>query len=95
MLGINLCSVYPANNAYIYVHYCTNLKLPDIYVGIVGCIYRIKIDPFLFPYFFEQWSGLGACAPPFNLMIFHNHCWCICSYPISLKMQLSSLLDVG
>ena len=37
----------------------------------------------------------GACAPPFNLMIFHNHCWCICSYPISLKMQLSSLLDVG
>ena len=58
MLGINLYSVYPANNAYIYVHYCTNLKLPDVYVGIVGCIYRIKIDPFLFPYFFEQWSSL-------------------------------------
>ena len=33
-----------------------------VYVGIVGWIYRIKIDPFpslfLFPYFFEQWSSL-------------------------------------
>ena len=41
--GINLCSVYPANNPYYYTHYY--LKLPDVYVGIVGWIYRTKIDP--------------------------------------------------
>ena len=35
--------------------------LPDIYVGIVGWIYRTKIDPIsipLSPYFFEQWSSI-------------------------------------
>ena len=31
------------------LHY--NLKLPDVYVGIVGWIYRTKIPYFLFPYF--------------------------------------------
>ena len=31
------------------LHY--NLKLPDVYVGIVGLIYRTKIPSFLFPYF--------------------------------------------
>ena len=39
----------------------TLLKLPDVYVGIVGWIYRTKIDPSslpLSPYFFEQWSSL-------------------------------------
>ena len=56
--GINLCSVYPANNPYIYVHY---LKLPDVYVGIVGWIYRTKIDPIsilhTYPCFFTFWSS--------------------------------------
>ena len=43
-----------SNNAYahadysVYVHY--NLKLPDVYVGIVGWIYRTKIDPISTPY---------------------------------------------
>ena len=40
-------SVYPANNPYIAIrtllHY--NLKLPDVYVGIIGWIYKTKIDP--------------------------------------------------
>ena len=35
-----------------YTHY--NLKLPDVYVGIVGWIYRLKTDPSCF----EQWSSL-------------------------------------
>ena len=56
--GINLHSVYPANNPYIYTH--CYLKLPNVYVGIVGWIYRTKIDLIsilhssflpLFPYF--------------------------------------------
>ena len=53
--GINLCSIYLANNPYIY-----DLKLPNIYVGIVGWIYGTKIDPIsiLHPLFFEQWSSL-------------------------------------
>ena len=48
--GINLCCIYPANNPYIilYVHY--NLKLPNVYVGIVGWMYRTKIDPISTPY---------------------------------------------
>ena len=50
------------------LHY--NLKLPDVYVGIVGWIYRTKIDPIpsLFPYFFEQWSSLHLFS--FQEMLF-------------------------
>ena len=32
----------------VYVHF--NLKLPDIYVGIVGWMYRTKSDPISTPY---------------------------------------------
>ena len=51
-----------------YTHY--NLKLPDVYVGIVGWIYRIKIDPIsiLLVSFFEQWSSLHLFS--FHEMIF-------------------------
>ena len=48
------------------LHY--NLKLPDVYVGIVGWIYRTKIPSFLFPYFFEQWSSLHLFS--FHEMLF-------------------------
>ena len=51
------------------LHY--NLKLPDVYVGNVGWMYRTKIDPissFLFPYFFEQWSSLHLFS--FQEMLF-------------------------
>ena len=51
------------------LHY--NLKLPDVYVGNVGWMYRTKIDPissFLFPYFFEQWSFLHLFS--FQEMLF-------------------------
>ena len=36
---VDLCSVYPAYNPYIYIHYCT---ISEAYVRIVG---RTKIDP--------------------------------------------------
>ena len=42
-----------------------------VYVGIVGWMYRTKIDPissFLFPYFFEQWSSLHLFS--FQEMLF-------------------------
>ena len=45
-----------------------------VYVGIVGWMYRTKIDPissFLFPYFFEQWSSL-------HLFSFHTKKQCAC-----------------
>ena len=48
------------------LHY--NLKLPDVYVGIVGWIYRTKIPSFLFPYFFVQWSSLHLFS--FHEMLF-------------------------
>ena len=48
------------------LHY--NLKLHDVYVGIVGWIYRTKIPSFLFPYFFEQWSSLHLFS--FHEMLF-------------------------
>ena len=48
------------------LHY--NLKLPNVYVGIVGWIYRTKIPSFLFPYFFEQWSSLHLFS--FHEMLF-------------------------
>ena len=48
------------------LHY--NLKLPDVYVGIVGWICRTKIPSFLFPYFFEQWSSLHLFS--FHEMLF-------------------------
>ena len=50
----------------ILLHY--NLKLPDVYVGIVGWIYRTKIPSFLFPYFFVQWSSLRLFS--FHEMLF-------------------------
>ena len=54
------------------LHY--NLKLPDVYVGIVGWIYRTKIDPILFRYFFEQWSSLiFYFTKCFSLMCKINH----------------------
>ena len=43
--GINLCSVYPANNPYIYA------LLPNVYVGIVGWIYVQNKDWITFPSF--------------------------------------------
>ena len=44
--GINLCSVYPANNPYIYVGVASDYSaVMYVYVGIVGWIYRTKIDP--------------------------------------------------
>ena len=45
--GINLCSVYPANNPYIYVSQVASdySAVIYVYVGIVGWIYRTKIDP--------------------------------------------------
>ena len=51
------------------LHY--NLKLPDVYVGIVGWIYRTKIDPIsilLVSLLFEQWSSLHLFS--FQEMIF-------------------------
>ena len=42
---INLCSAYPANNPYIAIRTFNTVKLPDVYVGIVGWICRTKIDP--------------------------------------------------
>ena len=47
MKGVNFCFVYPSNNPYIYIHYCTisetthslQLLKCDVYVGIVGWIY--------------------------------------------------------
>ena len=53
-------------------HSCTllhyNLKLPNVYVGIVGWMYITKIPSFLFPYFFEQWSSLHLFS--FHEMLF-------------------------
>ena len=61
------------------LHY--NLKLPDVYVGIVGWIYRTKIPSFLFPYFFEQWSSLhlffisrNAFSLIYNKMLIAHSC---------------------
>ena len=51
------------------LHY--NLKLPDVYVGIVGWIYRTKIDPIsilLVSLLFEQWSSLHLFS--FHEMLF-------------------------
>ena len=45
--GINLCSVYPANKPYIYVHY--NLKLPDVYVGLLAGYTEQRLIPFPLP----------------------------------------------
>ena len=55
MGSIFVLYIQPTIPTYIrtLLHY--NLKLPDVYVGIVGWIYRTKIDPIsilLVPYFF-------------------------------------------
>ena len=49
MGSIFVLYIQPTIPTYVYVHY---LKLPDVYVGIVGWIYRTKIDPItiLHPY---------------------------------------------
>ena len=39
-----------------------------VYVGIVGWIYRTKIDPISILYFFEQWSSLHLFS--FHEMLF-------------------------
>ena len=44
--GINLCSVYPANNPYIIRRVTSDYSVVMyVCVGIVGWIYRTKIDP--------------------------------------------------
>ena len=68
------------------LHY--NLKLPDVYVGIVGWIYRTKIPSFLFPYFFEQWSSL-------HLFSFHEMLFPLYEYWFSCKQKLVRVYSNG
>ena len=64
------------------LHY--NLKLPDVYVGIVGWIYRTKIPSFLFPYFFEQWSSL-------HLFSFHEMLFPLCSSYVDILCKVLAI----
>ena len=68
-----------------------NLKLPDVYVEIVGWIYRTKIDPisiFLFPYFFEQWSSLHL------FFISRNAFSLTCSWSFFLSFMVLAMIRV-
>ena len=84
--GINLCSVYPANNP----NTSYNSKLPNIYVGIVGWIYRTKIDPIsIHPcfltflsnghHFMDVFSSL-VLGLFFSLSLFMVLCMYVCMY---------------
>ena len=59
-----LCSVYPANNPYIYVRRVASVVMyvricRDCWLDIQNKEQRlIPFPSFLFPYFFEQWSSL-------------------------------------
>ena len=53
--GVILCFVYPANNPYTYICWVASDNSVYMYVGIVGWIFRTKIDPIsiLHPYPFH------------------------------------------
>ena len=71
------------------LHY--DLKLPDVYVGIVGWIYRTKIDPIsilLVSLFFEQWSSLHL------FLISRNAFSLTCSWSFFLSFMVLAMIRV-